>query len=77
MCLRVCMLSFFNCVRLFSTPWSVACQVPPSVGFSRQERWSGLPCPPSEDLPDPEIETASPALQVDFLLLKTLGKPII
>ena len=48
-------------VRLFATPWTVAYQVPPSMGFSRQEYWSGLPFP-SPDLPDPGIETGSPAL---------------
>ena len=41
------------------TPWTVACQAPPSMGFSRQEYWSGLPCPPPGDLPDPGIEPAS------------------
>ena len=46
-------------VRLFVTPWTVARQAPPSMGFSRQEYWSGLPCPPPEDLPDPEIEPES------------------
>ena len=48
-------------VRLFATPWTVAYQVPPSMGFSRQEYWSGLPFP-SLDLPDPGIEPRSPAL---------------
>ena len=43
-------------VRLFVTPWTVAYQVPPSMGFSRQEYWSGLPFPSPGDLPDPEIE---------------------
>ena len=41
------------------TPWTVACQAPLSMGFSRQEYWSGLLCPPPEDVPDPEIEHAS------------------
>ena len=52
-------------VHLFATPWTVALQAPPSLEFSRQEYLSGLPFPPPEDLPDPEIETtslASPAL---------------
>ena len=44
--------------------WSVACQAPLSTGFSKQEHWSRLPCLPPEDLPDPGIEPASPALQV-------------
>ena len=43
-------------VRLFATPWIVAYQVPPSMGFSRQEHWSGLPFPSPGDLPDPGIE---------------------
>ena len=53
--------------RLFATPWTVAHQAPLSMGFSRQEYWSGLPCPPPEDLPDPGIEPRSPALQADSL----------
>ena len=42
-----------------ATPWTVAHQAPLSIGFSRQESWSGLPCPPPGDLPDPGIEPAS------------------
>ena len=49
-------------VRLFATPWTVAYQAPPSMGFSRQEYWSGLPFPSPGDLPDPGIEPGSPAL---------------
>ena len=49
-------------VRLFATPWTVAYQAPPSMGFSRQGYWSGLPFPSPEDLPYPGIETGSPAL---------------
>ena len=52
-------------VRLFETPWTVACEVPPSMEFSRQEYWSGLPFPSPGDLPDPGIEPGSPALQTD------------
>ena len=51
-------------------PWTVACQAPLSVGFSRQDYWSGLPCSPPGDLSDPGIEPtfpASPALQADTL----------
>ena len=51
-----------SCIRLFATPWTVAYQAPPSVGFSRQEHWSGLPFPSPEDLPDPGIEPRSPTL---------------
>ena len=54
-------------VQLFATPWTVAYQAPPSMGFSRQECWSGLPFPSLEDLPDPGIELGSPALQADTL----------
>ena len=48
-------------------PWTVACQVPLSMGFPRQEYWSGLPFPSPGDLPDPGIEPMSPALQADPL----------
>ena len=54
-------------VQLFVTPWTVACQAPLSMGFSRQEHWSGLLCPPPGNLPDPGIEPTSPALQGDSL----------
>ena len=56
-------------VRLFVTPWTVAGQAPLSVGFSRQEYWSGLPFPSSGDLPNPWIEPWSPARQADALIL--------
>ena len=49
-------------VLLFVTPWTVAYQTPPSMEFSRQEYWSGLPFPPPGDLPDLRIEPRSPAL---------------
>ena len=49
-------------VQLFATPWTVAYQAPLSMGFSRQEYWSGLPFPSPGDLPDPGIEPGSPAL---------------
>ena len=52
-------------VRLFATPWTVAHQAPLSMGFSRQEYWSGLPFPSPGDLPNPGIELGSPALQAD------------
>ena len=54
-------------VRLFATPWTVACQAPPSMGFSRQECWSGLPFPSPRDLPNPGIEPGSLTLQTDSL----------
>ena len=62
-------------VRLFATPWTVAYQAPPSMGFSRQEYWSGLPFPSSRDLPDPGIKLGSPAFQVDALTSEPPGKP--
>ena len=63
------MLSRFSRVQLFATPWTVARQTPLSMGFSRQECWSGLPCPPPGDLPDPGMELEfpiSPALAGGF-----------
>ena len=54
-------------VRLFLTQWTVAYQAPPSMGFSRQEYWSGLPFPSPGDLPDPVIKPRSPAMQADVL----------
>ena len=54
-------------VQLFVTPWTVAHQAPPSMEFSSQEYWSGLPFPSPGDLPDPGIEPGSPALQADVL----------
>ena len=54
-------------VRLFATLWTVAYQAPPSMGFSRQEYWSGLPFPSPGDLPNPGIEPGSPALGADAL----------
>ena len=54
-------------VRLFATLWTVAYQALPSMEFSRQEYWSGLPFPSPGDLPDPGIELGSPALQADAL----------
>ena len=62
-------------VRLFATPWTVAHQASLSVGFSRQEYWSGLPFPSPGDLPDPGIEPRSPALQGDALTSEPPGKP--
>ena len=67
----VCMLSR---VWLFVTPWTVAHQAPPSMGFSRQEYWSGLPLPPPGDLPIPGVEPkslTSPALAGSFFITST------
>ena len=57
------------------TPWTVTYQAPPSMEFSRQEYWSGLPFPSPGDLPDPEIEPRSPALQANALTSEPPGKP--
>ena len=56
-------------------PWTVAHHTPPSMGFSRQEYWSGLPFPSPGDLPDPGIEPRSPTLQADALTSAPPGKP--
>ena len=57
------------------TPWTVACQAPLSMGFSRQEYWSELPFPSPGDLPNPEIEPVSPAGQAGSLPLSHLTSP--
>ena len=62
-------------VRLFATPWSIAHQAPLSMGFSREEYWSGLPFPSPGDLPNPGIEPRSPALQAYALTSEPPGKP--
>ena len=64
-------------VRLFATPWTVAYQAPPSMGFSRQEYWGGLPSPSPAALPDPGIEPGSPALQADALIPFQRGKQVM
>ena len=63
-----------NRVSLFTTPWTVDRQAPPSMEFSRREDWSGLPLPYPRDLPDPGIKPRSPALQVDALQSEPPGK---
>ena len=67
----VCVLSCFSCVRIFAALWTVAHQAPLSMGFSRQEYWRGLPCPPPGDLPNPGIEPTSPALLGGFYITST------
>ena len=79
MCVYICVLSRFSCVRLFATLWTVARQASLSKGFSRQGCWSGLPCPPPGELPDTGIEPASltsPDWQVGSLPLAPPGKPV-
>ena len=62
-CVCVCVFSHFSHLKLFVTLWTVACQAPLSMGFCRQEYWSGLPCPPPGNLPTQGLN----ALQVDSL----------
>ena len=69
-----CMFSHFNCVQLFVTLWTIACQAPLSIRFSRQKYWSRLPCRPPEDLTDQGIEPTSlmsPALAGEHLTTST------
>ena len=76
--MHACLLSHFSHVQL--TLWTVDLQPSLSMGFSRQEYWSGFPCPPPRDLPDPGIEPASPsisALQEDPSLLSHLESPTV
>ena len=75
--LHACVLSDFGCVQLLSTPWTVARQAPRSTRFSRQEHWSGLPCPPPGHLPNPGIELSPltfPALAGQFFTTSTIWK---
>ena len=77
LCLYRAVLSHFSRFWLFATLWTVAHQAPLSMGFSRQEYWTGLPCPPRGDLPNPEIKpmsSASPALQGHILYHWTPGE---
>ena len=63
-----CLVKVSQSYPTLCNPWTAALQAPLSMGFSRQEYWSGLPCPSPEDLPNPGIELRSPALQADSLL---------
>ena len=67
-------LSQFSCVQFFATLWTAARQTPLSMGFSRQEYWSGLPFLPPGDLPDPGIEPVCPTLTGGFFLAESPGK---
>ena len=72
------MLSRFSHVPLSATLWTIACQAPLSMGFSRQECWGGSPCPPPRDLSNPEIEPVpltSPALAGKFFSTRISRKP--
>ena len=75
LCAGLCLCVNHSVMSDSATPWTVARQAPLSMGFSRQEYWSGLPCPHPGDLPDPGIEPRSLALQVDSLPCEPLGKP--
>ena len=79
--LRLCAaLSCFSRVQLFATPWTTTRQAPLFMGFSQQQYWSGVPCPPPEDLPNPGIKSstlASPALQVNSFTTEPPGKPLL
>ena len=68
------MVKSLSRVLPFEIPWSVACQAPLSMGFSRQEYWSGLPFPSPGNLPDPGVEHGPPALQVDSLTTEPQGE---
>ena len=71
------LLGCFSHAQLFATAWTIAHQAPPSMGFYRHEYWSGLPCPPPGDLPDPGIKPASPvspALAGGFFTTELPGK---
>ena len=70
-------VKLLSCVRLFVTLWTVAHQAPPSMGFSRQECWSGLLFSSPGYPPNPEIEPRFPALQADILTSEPPGKPYI
>ena len=80
LCACMCMLSHFIHVQLFATPWTVACQAPISMEFSRQEYWSGLPCPPfsrgSSQPRDRTCISTTPALEAGFLTISATWEGI-
>ena len=71
----VCAKSLQSCLALFATWWTVTYQAPLAMGFSRQEHWSGLPCPSTGDLPDPGIEPGIPHCRQTFYRLSHQGNP--
>ena len=73
----ICVLNRFSCVQICATLCTVAHQAVLSMGFSRKECWSGLPCLPPGDLPNPGIKPMSPALKADSLPLEPPGKPYL
>ena len=74
MCLCVCVCEVASVESDSVTLWTVACQAPLSMGFSREEDWSEFPFPPPGDLPNPGIEPWSPLWQANFLLTELQGK---
>ena len=77
LCVHVCVCSVTkSCPTLCDPMDNIACQAPLSMGFPRQEYWSGLPFPSSGDLPGPGMEPGPPALRVDSLPSKPLVVPI-
>ena len=75
-----CVISPFSPAQLLSTLWTVALQAPLSMGFSRQEHWSGLPCPPPGDLPDPGVKPTSltsPALAGGFFTISATWEALL
>ena len=80
-CVRVCVCTrthakLLGYIQLFTTRWTIAHQAPVPLEFSQQEYWSGLPFPSSRDLPDPRIESWSPALQAESLPSEPLGESL-
>ena len=73
--LVVVVVWFLSRIQLFASPWTAVCQSPLSIGFPRQEYWSGLPFPSPGNLPDPGIKPVSSSLQEDFFTTEPLGKP--
>ena len=74
-CVHACACVHAQSCLTLATSWTIACKAPLSIGFSRQEHWSGLPFPSPGDLPNTGIETGSPALQEDALLFELQGSP--
>ena len=72
---KVRMCSVTQLCLTLCDPWTIACQAPLSMAFSRQEYWSGLPFPSPGHLPEPGIEPASPALAAGFFTTEPPGKP--
>ena len=75
-CAMLCCAQQLSSVQLFATPWTVTRKASLSMGFSRQEYWRGLSCPPPGNPPDPGIKPRAPTLQVDSLPSEPPGKPL-